>query len=446
MLCIEKATKLGDMLRAFRLEPLNDSMFSKFYYNNTMPIRTGDECSSPLEDLFDECTTPLSKNAHLLMGHGGCGKSTELFRLKQRFDQSGHPTCIIDFMAETDSQRANRWDIMLLITEGLCKVIDERKLSVKKDILTAILNYLKRDEVKTNDAIILREIGAAGGVEAKTPAILKGLLNVFASIKFDLKANASTRTLITEKMEKRASEWISYIKEISDNVIIGLNGLQPILVFENLDKMQPPDKALEILRYPYLSEMPFPIIYTFPISLYYDPSFAFVKNNYIAHTLPMIKVSNEDKSDNVGGIGVIREIVKLRADINLFDDDALDLLIKQTGGVLRDLFECIITAARRANRRGSDKIEMEDSKLALSGLGEELSRQISIPDNEKLINIYNNPKYREQIEDLRFLLDKMQALVVLEYRNGKRWHNLHPMIAEFLIKQGVIEIDGKKRH
>ena len=438
MLCIEKAVKLGDMLKAFRLEPLNDSMFSEFYYGNTMPIRTGDECSSPLEDLFEECTTPLSKNAHLLMGHGGCGKSTELFCLKRRFDQAGQPTCIIDFMSETDSQQANRWDIMLLITEGLCKVVEERGLGINEKTVADVLHYLKSDEVKTNDTSKSRETGVAGGLEAKTPAILK-VLNAFASIKIDLKANASTRTIITEKMEKRASEWIRYIKEISDQAIAGLVGKQPILVFENLDKMQPPDRALDILRYPYLSEMPFPIIYTFPISLYYDPSFAFVKNNYRAHTLPMIKVSNEDKSDNGKGIGVIREIVKLRADLDLFDDGALDLLIRQTGGVLRDLFECIITAARRANRRGSDRIEMEDSTLALSGLGEELSRQISIPDNDKLVNIYNSTKYREQIEDLQFLLEKMQALVVLEYRNGKRWHNLHPMVAEFLIKQGVIE-------
>jgi hypothetical protein len=403
-----------------------------------MPIRTGDECASPLEDLFEECTTPMIKNAHLLMGHGGCGKSTELFNLKQRFEKVGQPTCIIDFMSETDFQKANCWDIMLLITEGLCKIIEEYNLDIPKKTITAVLNYLKKDEVKTDDTSILSEIGVSGGIEAKTPAILKGLLNVFASFRSEIKANASTRTTITEKLEKRAKEWIDYITEISDWVITGLSGKHPILIFENIDKYQPPDKALDILRYPYLSEMPFPIIYTFPISLYYDPRFAFLKNNYKPHTLPMIKISNVDKSDNPEGITAIREIVQLRADMNLFDNDALNHLIKQTGGVLRDLFECIIAAARRANRRESEKIEMEDSIYALSGLGEELSRQISMQDNEKLVNIYNDPKYREQIEDLQFLLNKMQGLVVLEYRNGKRWHNLHPMVADFLKKQGVI--------
>ena len=55
-----------------------------------------------------------------------------------------------------------------------------------------------------------------------------------------------------------------------------------------------------------------------------------------------------------------------------------------------------------------------------------------------------DPHYREQIEDVQFLLEKMHNLVVLEYRNGMRWHSLHPMVADFLIRQGVIESVGGK--
>jgi hypothetical protein len=61
-----------------------------------------------------------------------------------------------------------------------------------------------------------------------------------------------------------------------------------------------------------------------------------------------------------------------------------------------------------------------------------------------LLNIYNDLRHREQIEDLGFLLRKMQAMVVLEYRNGERWHDLHPMIADFLKKQGVIKEEQRE--
>ena len=435
---IVKAESLSDMLKTFRAEPLDESVFAKFYYNNTMSIRTGNKYDSPVEDLFEDCTTSLAKNAHLLMGHGGSGKSTELFNLKKRFEQAGQPVTIINFATEADIYKASRWDIMLMITEGLCAIAKENNINVPKKTIVSVMNYIHKDEVRTDDTSILAELGVEGGLEAKTPAILEALLKLFISVKSGIKASSTARTTITEKMEKRAPEWIGYIEEISDHVSAGLNGKQPILIFENLDKIQPPEKALDILLYPYLAEVPFPIIYTFPISLYYDPRITQIKNNYRCNILPMIKVSNSDGSPNEKGIEVIREIVKLRADENLFDNDVLEKLIKQTGGVLRHLFSCIISAARLANRRGSDIIEEDDAIRALSDLGEELSRLVYMPDHEQLKRIYCDKRFREQIDDLRFLLTKLQALVVLEYKNSVRWHDLHPIVATWLMDQNVI--------
>ena len=36
----------------------------------------------------------------------------------------------------------------------------------------------------------------------------------------------------------------------------------------------------------------------------------------------------------------------------------------------------------------------------------------------------------------------MQALTVIEY-NGARWHDLHPLIAKFLIDQNIIPKEKK---
>lgn len=48
-------------------------------------------------------------------------------------------------------------------------------------------------------------------------------------------------------------------------------------------------------------------------------------------------------------------------------------------------------------------------------------------------NIYSGDK--ETIEDKEILLKMLQASVVLEY-NGKRWHNVHPLVIEFLETRG----------
>jgi len=36
------------------------------------------------------------------------------------------------------------------------------------------------------------------------------------------------------------------------------------------------------------------------------------------------------------------------------------------------------------------------------------------------------------------LLDMMQGLIVLEY-NGDRWHDLHPLVEDFLREQGELQ-------
>ena len=64
-----------------------------------------------------------------------------------------------------------------------------------------------------------------------------------------------------------------------------------------------------------------------------------------------------------------------------------------------------------------------------------LTRRIEQGDYEFLVRIYEGNK--ELIENKEFLLKMLQASVVLEY-NGKRWHNLHPLVARFFREQKLI--------
>jgi len=425
---IKKAEDLAGMLSSFSPEHLDDTTLPKFYYNNTMPIRMGNNYSSPLEDLFEDCTMTVGTNAHLLSGHGGCGKSTELVNLKQRLEKDGQPVYLFRSELEMNMYLADCWDIMLFVTEGLCNIAHKHEINLSNATLQAVFDYIKKDmeEVETTETSSTFGIGV--------------VLSFFASIKSNLQFGTKTRTIIKEKMERRASEWLRHIREISDKIAYEMGGKLPILIFEGFDKIQPPERALDIFRHDILTKMPFPIIYTFPIALTYDSRFASIESFYRVHVLPMIKVSNADKTENDDGIEVMRKIVELRADLKLFDKGALDELIKQTGGVLRHLFQCIITASRLARRRGSDKIEMEDSRLALSDLSSMLSKRISDADLDMLARIFNDLNYKKRIEDRESLLKQMHALVVLEYKNGDRWQDLHPLIAEFLIEQGVINV------
>ena len=441
---MENARDLGTMLRSFRLEPLREDELAEFFYEHTMATRTGDEWKSPLRNLFKACTMPSDANAHLLLGHRGCGKSTELANLKRQLEEAGQPVRIVDCALELDLFQATCWDIMLLITEGLCEIAKEKNIAIHTDTIQAVLDYLKKDKeiIETEDTSLALE--ASAGAKVSTPFLLEKLLSIFGSIKTDAKLSAGTHIVVKEKLEPRTSDWLNYTKLMATFISEGCGDKQPIVIFEGLDKLPMPENIFNILRFTALAEMPFPVIYTFPISQYYSSTFSTIRDLYTPHILPMIKISNLDKSENAEGIAVMREIVKKRADLALFDGEGensvLEYLIRKTGGSLRHLFDCIMNAARRADWRGAGRIQHEDADSALSGLRSELTRLIVYPDFQNLANIYKDKKYRERIDDRDLLLRMTQASVVIEYQNGKRWHDLHPLIADFLADQG--EVDG----
>lgn len=423
---IELSDGMRTIIRAFQPEELNEDNFDAFYYDKTMDIRMGYKGDSPMDNLFDDCTTPLAKNAHLLSGHRGCGKSTELFALKRRLEEAGHPVCIIYCQSEMNMDLADCWDIMLLISEGLCLIADEKGIGLPDDLVGDMFSY------------ILQDVEASEEFTQATNINIGLVLSLIASIKSGLQMGDTQRITLKTKMERRGSDWRRYVDEISNIITDDMQGKQPILIFEDLDKIEPSNRALDIFRYNMLTKMKFPVIYTFPIAEVYNPRFAALKGLYKTHKLPMIKVRNIDKTENEVGIGVIRKIIDKRADLRFFDDRALDLLITQTGGVLRHLFECILTACRITIRIENTKIEADEAKRALEGLTSDLMTRIPMTDNRMLINIYEDTNYKKQLEETSSVLQHMHGLVVLEYQNGERWHDLHPLVADFLKKRGAI--------
>ena len=138
-----------------------------------------------------------------------------------------------------------------------------------------------------------------------------------------------------------------------------------------------------------LSGMKFPVIYTFPIGLSYDARFSALESYFITKTLPMIKIAAIDNQPFEEGIDIIRDIVEKRASSALFEEKVLERLIQYTGGSLRDLFHVINASAKRANRRESETISIEDAERALEEVKTSLTRRIEEKDYTFLLNIYN---------------------------------------------------------
>ena len=193
------------------------------------------------------------------------------------------------------------------------------------------------------------------------------------------------------------------------------------------------------------------MIYTFPIALYYDERYNSMRDSFRRdEVLPMVKLETPDGEPYDAGLKRLQEIVKQRAEVGrgkALSAKARDLMIEKTGGSLRDLFESIRLAGERASFREIEKrkpqtITKEDAEAALRTMQSHLTRRIEGDEHKFLAKICVEDK--KKIEDTAKLLKALQARVALEY-NGERWHNVHPLVADYLAELGYIrrKDDGK---
>lgn len=428
--------QVSEIFNAFSPAPLQESQMAEFYCEDTMQYRTSDKYISPIEDIFDICRMPEENNACLLLGHRGCGKSTELNRMAERLHGHGFPVKIIHCSRDLDLLSIVHSDLFILMGEALLQLADELGCRMEKQLLEEIDKFWNEGtETVTSHGV--EEISLEAEASAGVKWSLASILSIFAQIKTDLKFNEETRQEYRRKIRIRSSEWIRILGTVADKITDKADGKRPIIIFEDLDRLNPEDAWTVFYNYAaILSGMKFPVIYTFPIALSYDKRFSAMESYFITKTLPMIKIEKIDGQPFAEGIAVIREIVEKRANPVLFENDVLDKLIQYTGGSLRDLFRVINAAAKRAERRDSASIDMEDADYALEEEKTSLTRRIEQKDYPFLLNIIQGNK--ERIEDKEQLLNMLQATVVLEY-NGKRWHNVHPLVVEFLKGQGLME-------
>lgn len=430
------ANQISEIINAFSPAPLRMDQMDEFYCKGTMEYRTSDKYNSPIEDIYDSCRDSEERAAFLLLGHRGCGKSTELNKMSQRLISEGYHVKTVACGTDLDLFNIVYSDLFILMGEALLEIADESGCEIDENILDDIINFWSEG----TETVVSKESGAVSceaGIKVQNSGIFKGILNIFANIKADLKFNEETRKEYRRKISIRSSEWIRILGCVSEKIAGNTGGKKPIIIFEDLDKLNPEDAWKVFYNYAaILSGMRFPVIYTFPIGLSYDARFSAMESYFVTKTLPMIKIETIENQPFHEGIQIIRDIVGKRADLGLFEAKVLDRLIQYTEGSLRDLFHAINASAKRAERRDSETISMEDAERALEELKTSLTRRIEKNEYQFLLNIHNGNK--ELIEDKSMLLKMLQASVVLEY-NGKRWHNVHPLVEKFFKEQGLIQ-------
>ena len=431
---LKKANIVIEIPNAFSARPLDGDNLNNFYVD-TIKERTADPYRSPIDDIYDVCTFPSDDHIFLLMGHTGCGKSTELNKLAMKLRDDGYKVKIVKCLDDLGNSPLYT-DLLILMGEALFQIAEEIDCTFESELGKQILEFWNTEIVKNTVEREEYAIDTASGIEMASPSIFEKIFKAFISIKAGIKLQQTDSKEYKQKIERRSEHWYNAIARISDLITEQLDGRQPIIMFEDLDKLDRVNQNIVwdmfSIHADNLCNFSFPVVYTFPISMSYSPRYGTLSGYYIEKILPMIELKHSNGSPCPEGFSVIKKIVEDRADLSLIEEQTLELMIEKTGGSLRDLFSVIREAAIRAGRRKSGRIDLEDANAALNVLKASLARRIEVKDYDFLKNIINGNK--RNIEDREKLLEMLTGSIVLEY-NGNRWQDVHPLVVDFLNEQ-----------
>jgi len=393
-------TTIKGIRRNFFSYPLEGSQLDEEtgLYVDTIAARTGNPAKSPIEDIFEACTGDSAKFIHFLLGHRGCGKSTEINRLEIKFREEGFAVRKINCSTETNIANLKVEDILILISNALMDICNEKGININENdvkILDSFFAFIEKEE-KIGKGVSI-EINA--GIGAGFQKIIK----LIAEVKSKIMNTSDEMITIRETIIKRFSDWNVCIDNIIEKIKEKDNQKYPIIIFENFDKIVPTENAIEIFKNGYLENIRTYIVYPFPIGLSYDAKFNTIKQQASSHIFPMIDVKTKEGKKNDAGYDTIKKIIDKRAELTLFEKGAIETIIEKTGGCLRDVFNCVEQAAKYTERRKKDKISIEEVNMALD---EEkynyLSRRITMKDYDALKEIHTK---KEEIKDKRKCLN-----------------------------------------
>lgn len=438
-----KAKKLEDIYNCFNNEPIVEDL-EKYYVN--VDKGRGPTPLKSMKRLLSKA--PDGSYKFLFAGYRGCGKSAELLMMQKELHKD---FVVVNFSVrkELDIFNLSYIELFIAMMNALFDfVANEKKITIGQKLIDNITSWVNSKEiVEINDKYL--------GVEVKTGAEVKPsipfLANFFAKFTASAKASSSLKETLKSTVEPKLSALIlncnMLINEIKMKVgAIGKKGL--VIIVEDMDKL---DLARgEDIFYTHsaqLIQLNCHIIYTFPIALKYYIRFTAIKNSYDdSFDLPMIKVKNKDNSPSHEGREAMKNIIRERMVLALFEDEEIIyMMIDYSGGCLFDLFRMIKDAADNALNFEREIITEADYKAAYYRLKSDY--EVTISENEAE-NISVDKYYAALVEcatdvnkkpkQTKELLDLRSNLTVLGY-NGETWSDVHPVVRDILKERGLLE-------
>lgn len=388
----------------------------------------------------------------LFTGHRGCGKSTELLRLRARLKDAGYEVIYFEGDDDLDLNDVQYSDIILAITRRVTSDLAQQGITLDEKLLEQVLNWFA-DTLYTKDEWreVKRTLESEAELGVGLPAQLPLVARLLARVTGQIQSGEQIKNTIRRQLDPQVSQLIKHTNLLLEEACEKLKCPLVILV-DNLDRItllegtrgRTNHDAIYIDHGEQLRGLNVHIIYTIPISMFYSvmaPVLTSIFPDYVV--LPMIKNRTREGKLSEAGIQVLREMLSRRIAVEeVFTDEAVDHLCRMCGGHPRDLMTLVRYATRYAQNRWPRPIDLNAAIRATGSLITEYNRTIPEEHYPLLARVHVNKSVSNDAAHRLMLYNQS----VLEYYNGPPpWHDVHPVVLELPKFKAVLEKEWKDR-
>ncbi|ABW31910.1 P-loop NTPase fold protein [Acaryochloris marina] len=372
----------------------------------------------------------------LFSGHIGCGKSTELLRLKKELQEKGFHVVYFESSADLDMGDVDVSDILLAIAHQVSESLEAAKISTQSSYFNRLLkecvDFLNTPVELGIEAELSLGIGKLTAKTKESPQ-LRSQLRQYLEPRTESLLNAINRELLQPAQEELNKQ--------------GKQGL--VVIIDNLDRVdnrpiasgQTQAEYLFITRGEQLGGLRCHVVYTIPLVLMFSNELQALKNRLGGGAnpmvLPMVPIRLREGNDCEAGMALLRQMVLARAFpqatpderlasvTEVFDSpETLNQLCVASGGHVRNLLSLLFTCLRK---RKSLPITQDSLQLAIQEAKDDLTATIDAEEWELLKQVHSSKKVTGE-EECQALL---RSLFVFEYRNHAdgRWFDINPVLA-----------------
>ncbi len=400
------------------------------YYVDFSSVRGGDIISELGRTIVR--LSPDQPTTQLFTGHIGCGKSTELFRLKGGLEQQDFHVVYFESDRDLEMADVDISDILLMIAHQVTQSMETVGIRLRP----TYLENLFRNLLETlRSPLEVSDVSFSVGI---------------AAITARAKESPEMRSQLRQYLEPRTKGIIDAINtEILGAAITqlkaqGKRGL--VVIADNLDRIDPISRAdgrsqseyLFVDRGEQLKRLNCHVVYTIPLALIFSDELPRLSNRFgtAPKLLAMVPVATRTGDPFLKGRQLLKKMVMVRAFPTLkardrwqqieqvFDSpDTLTRLVTISGGHMRNLMRLLYGCLQK----GDPPIRQEtlesvirderDALLGLIGAGEWQLLLEAVSEGDEQGNEAYNPLLR--------------SLFLYEYRDDEgRWFGLNPVLAE----------------